>query len=145
MSRLVLVDKDQLETLLMGDYEFRREIAVEGGCASKWDEEWQFLDPDDVLVTLAVQAGLLVPGPMKPGTVPPAPPAWRFASHLDRFTCAATYRTKKDPRLRCEADAKVVYTTLEQAAHAASLISGRQPMKAYLGPCGHYHVSRRKG
>jgi hypothetical protein len=101
------------------------------------------LEPESELVTLAVEAGLPIPGPMAPGSAPPVPPKHRFASAADRVLMAPTYRTEGDHRLRCEADAKVVYTSMDQAAHAASAISGREPMKPYLGRCGHYHVARR--
>jgi hypothetical protein len=131
MADLVLVSRSVLEEVLEQAMGNERVYADQ-------------LEPGDPVLTIAVQAGLPLPAPMKQGTVPPAPPCHRFASHLDRLVCAATYRTKSDPRLRCEADAKVVYTNPEQAAAAARAISGRTPMQWYLGPCGHYHVARRK-
>jgi hypothetical protein len=136
---LVLVDRDALEQLIQGDYANREEIAIEGGCASLWDADWRFLDPDDVLVTLAVQAGLQVPGPLK--GPPPAPP---MINDTLSNRCAQTFRHPNDRRLRCAEDGKVVYTSSGQAEHAAQRISSRQPMRSYLGRCGHYHVSRNK-
>jgi hypothetical protein len=131
---LVLVDQDLLAQLIESEYANRHEIAVEGGCATLWEDEWRFLDPDDVLVTLAVQAGLPIPGPLT--GPPPAPPSRRVVG------LSSTYKDEGDNRLRCTADGKVVYTSREQAERAATKISQRQPMLAYLGRCGHYHVSR---
>lgn len=134
----VLVDRDQLDKLLKRTWEMFELLAEESGYTER------NLTPDSELVTLAVQAGLLIPGPLQPGTVPPAPPKHRFGTDNDRVLMTPTYRTKGDLRLRCEADAKVVYTSMEAASHAAGLISGREAMKAYLGDCGHFHVARRK-
>lgn len=132
---LVLVTKELLDTALRTAYACRQDT-TEPGC-------FMYLDGDDFLVTLAVEAGLKVPGPLRPGTIPPPPPQHRFSNGFEHRVCAATYRTPGDRRLRCEADAKVVYTSPEKAESAAATISGREPMRAYLGTCGHYHVARR--
>lgn len=95
------------------------------------------LEPSSELVTLAVEAGLPIPGPMAPDTVPPAPPVWGGS------LCAPTYRDDED-KLRCVGCGKVVYGTHGAGHRAAKEISSRQPMRAYLGPCGHYHISRDK-
>lgn len=131
----VLVDRDQLDKLLKRTWEMFELLAEEAGYTER------NLTPDSELVTLAVQAGLLIPGPLQPGTVPPPPPHRRFRGGTP---LAGWYRAEGDERIRCEADAKVIYGTMEQAESAARLISSRQPMKAYQGDCGHYHVARRK-
>lgn len=46
-------------------------------------------------------------------------------------------------KTRCVKDGKVVFATRAAAEQAALKISERTPMKAYLGACGHYHVSRK--
>jgi hypothetical protein len=98
---------------------------------TKWSEgePVMYMDPRDEVVTLAVQAGLQIPGPLTPGTVPPAP---------------SFFRKEGDARLRCVQDGKVVYTSMEAAEHAATLVGRRQPMRAYRGNCGHFHLSRDK-
>lgn len=156
---LVLVDRDALDALLREMVDLREAYAIEGGALAPSKGEVMYLDPRDKVVTLAVQAGLLIPGPLEPGTVPPVPPNHPFdpdrvftimrecEARLDELggeRMAATYRADDDPRLRCVEDGKVVYTSMEAAEHAAKRISGRQPMRAYHGRCGHYHVSRIK-
>ena len=132
----VLVDREALAALLFDAYQMRQEIAVEGGCASRWETEWRFLEPDDTLVTLAVQAGLPIPGPMAPGHMPPPPPVGPKAG---------VYYAFDDARPRCTEDGKVIYKTLSHAQHAAKAITReRQAMRAYLGGCGHFHLSRVK-
>lgn len=125
---LVLVDRAALEDLI--------------------DEAWgnercyaSTLEPSDPVCRVAVQAGIPLPGPMQAGTVPPPPMLARF---MGGVPTAATYRAEGDVRLRCEQDAKVVYTSMEQAQHAAHRISERTPMQAYFGACGHFHVARIK-
>jgi hypothetical protein len=133
---LVLVDREELDNLLRKAWTMFELLADDSGY------EQRYLHPNSELVTLAVQAGLQIPGPMEPGTVPPAPPPSRVVG------LCQTYRVNGDPRLRCTRDQKVVYTTEAKAVHAAELITLReQPMRAYLGPCGHWHLTshlRRK-
>jgi hypothetical protein len=124
---LVLVDREQLDQLISTAHDATDQAP---------------LASDDPIVTLAVQAGLPIPGPMLPGSLPPAPP---LINDKLSNVCATTFRHPNDARLRCAEDGKVVYTSMGQAEHAAERISGRQPMQAYLGRCGHYHVSRIKG
>lgn len=131
----VLVDRDALGRLLVKAWDMFELLAEDSGYTEVT------LEPESELVTLAVQAGLQIPGPLRPGTVPPPPPHRRFRGGTP---LAGWYRAEGDERIRCEADAKVIYGTMEQAESAARLISSRQPMKAYLGDCGHYHVARRK-
>ena len=129
---LVAVDRALLDVLLRECY------AVLSG--SETLDITDCLHHGDPLVRLAVQAGLQIPGPMAPGHVPPAPPPW-----LGRLT-APTYRDADDGRLRCTECGKVVYGNNAQAGKASALISTeRQAMRTYLGPCGHYHLSRVKG
>jgi hypothetical protein len=142
---LVLVSREALEKLLRDFYHTNHDTSA----------DVVTLHPADPIVTVAVEAGILIPGPMAPGTVPPAPyPYFKevvdvvgglvsAAVWLGEVT-APTYRADDDPRLRCTEDGKVVYTSIEAAEHAASKISEREPMRAYLGRCGHYHVSRRR-
>jgi len=50
-----------------------------------------------------------------------------------------------DPRIRCTACGKVVFETSASAEVAAQRITlARQAMRAYLGPCGHWHLTRVK-
>jgi hypothetical protein len=50
-----------------------------------------------------------------------------------------------DYRPRCVKDDKVVFRTAADAAVAADKITQRgQPMKHYLGKCGHWHLARIK-
>jgi hypothetical protein len=169
---LVLVSREALGLLLTETYTLMHSFAVEGGCYSEWEAEWKYLEPGSPLVTLAVEAGLPLPGPMEPGSAPPPPPRHPFdpgevfrimatigeseelvaraeeqlsspAACDVRELVARVYRTEDDPRLRCAEDGKVAYTTKENAEAAAHRISEREPMRAYLGDCGHYHVSRR--
>lgn len=156
---LVLVSREALERLLTRSWSMFELLAEDSGYKTRT------LEPESELVTLAVEAGLLIPGPLTPGTVPPAPPQHHFdvqrvfelmdacvehleadgvdlSEHVDLL--ASTYRAEGDPRLRCMADTKVIYGTEEQAQAAASRISGRQPMRHYQGHCGHWHVSRDK-
>jgi hypothetical protein len=141
---LVLVSRDALEDAIEELY-----AIVSGDFTPDIHRE---LAPDDSIVTLAVQAGIRIPGPLRPGTVPPPPPSGPMQEavaavqrdglgQMEGLT-SGTYRKFNDPRLRCVEDEKVVYTSMEQAEHAAKRISDRQPMRAYLGRCGHYHVSR---
>jgi hypothetical protein len=123
---LVLVDREALEALLREMVDLREAYAIEGGALRASQGEVLYLDPSDEVVTLA---GLMIPGPLTPGTVPPAPPF---------------FYKEGDARLRCTQDGKVIYTSMEAAEHAATLIGRRQPMRAYCGNCGHYHVSRDK-
>jgi hypothetical protein len=152
---LVLVSREALAELLVETYKVMGEYAAKADRSAMWEEELRFLYPESPLVTLAVEAGLPVPGPLVPGTVPPPPPTKHYDAGVvhellekhysaHQGTTASTYRTGNDPRLRCSDDSKVVYTSMEHAEHAAGKISERQPMRAYLGQCGHYHVSRRK-
>jgi hypothetical protein len=67
-----LVDKDALNRLLRKSWEMFELLAEDSGYTER------YLEPDSELVTLAVQAGLQIPGPLAPGTVPPAPPHRRF-------------------------------------------------------------------
>lgn len=126
MDSNVLVSRAVLEQVL--DQAWNNELAYPMGQ----------LEPGDAVLTLAVEAGLPLPAPMKPGTVPPAPP-----QYVGQLT-ARTYRQAHDHRLRCVDCGKVVYSTAKSAAHAAESISVREPMYPYLGNCGHYHVSRRR-
>ncbi len=129
---LVLVDQYALGQLIREMYDLRlsaAEMVVNDGMV-------EYLDPRDELVTLAVQAGLPLPGPMQPGTAPPPPPEQLPASNV------APVHRAPDGRLRCTECGKVVYTSLSKAEHAASTISRREAMRAYHGRCGHYHVSR---
>lgn len=125
-----LVDRKVLERLLKRAYHMGLKLHGEVS-----------LSPDDELVSLAVQAGLLIPGPLDPGKVPPPPPHRRFRGGVP---LAGLYRAEGDPRIRCMEDAKVVYGTMREAEHAAALISQRRVMRAYQGMCGHYHVARVK-
>jgi hypothetical protein len=153
MSELVLVGRESLGYLLEDLWAVLSGAETPGIITH--------LAPDDPLVTVAVMAGLPIPGPMCPGTVPPPPPEHQYdhdrvVQLLDKCIeilearaevpgelCATTYRAEGDPRLRCAHDGKVVYGSMSSAQSAADLISQREPMKCYLGPCGHYHVSRR--
>lgn len=47
-------------------------------------------------------------------------------------------------RLRCTQCDKVAYATEEQVESAAMKISERVEMEYYLGPCGWYHLTRKK-
>jgi hypothetical protein len=152
----VLVDQAALGALLRRAWDMFVLLAEDSGF------EEMNLEPTSELVVLACQAGLPIPGPLKPGTLPPPPPQHHFdvgrvfelmdqcmermGGRIDQGTAmGGTYRAEGDPRLRCVEDGKVVYTSMEQAEAAARRISDRQPMKAYRGPqCGHYHVSRVK-
>lgn len=149
----VLVDRNALDALLRRAWDMFVLLAEQSGY------EEMNLEPGSELVVLACQAGLPIPGPLKPGTLPPAPPQHHFdvgkvfdlmdqcmgrlGGRLDEGEATAgTYRANGDPRLRCIKDGKVVYTSQEAAEHVAGRISTRQPMKAYRGRCGHHHVSR---
>lgn len=134
-----LVSRDALDALLREMVDLREAYAVEGGALAPSRGEVMYLDPRDEVVTLAVEAGVVIPGQLTPGTVPPAPPVWASG------VCAPTYRADGGRQLRCVACGKVVYTNLQAAEAACRLISERQAMRSYLGPCGHYHVSRVKG
>jgi hypothetical protein len=132
----VLVDRDALAQMLKECYDLMVAYAVEGGALRPSQGEQLTLESGSPLVVLAVQAGLPIPGPMEPGTVPPAPPVGPKAG---------VYYAFDDARPRCSEDGKVIYTTLRHAQHAARKISeARQPMRAYLSGCGHYHLSRVK-
>jgi hypothetical protein len=137
---LVLVSRDALAQLLLIGVGKELPFAMGG-----------HLYPGDAVLTLAVEAGLPLPAPMKPGTVPPAPPNHYDSDEPGRpfggtvVPTAGTYRQGGDHRLRCVNDGKVIFTSMGQAESAAERISAREPMKAYLGRCGHYHVSRRNG
>lgn len=122
----VLVDKAALERLLLDDWNMRHTL---------WGE--LSLSPDDPLVTVAVQAGLRIPAPMDPGTVPPAPPVGRFQGGTP---CAPCFRDERG-KVRCSADGKVIYGTESAASKAVALIAQRHPMKVYQGPCGHWHLA----
>jgi hypothetical protein len=137
---LVLVDRDALEALLREMVDLREAYAIEGGAVTKWSEgePVMYLDPRDEVVTLAVQAGLQIPGPLAPDTLPPAPPVY-----FGRLT-APTYRDPDEGALRCTECGKVVYGNQKQAGKAAAQIAERQEMRTYLGRCGHWHLSRRK-
>jgi hypothetical protein len=136
MADHVLVHRDVLARLLTKSWEMFVGLAE----MSQYPEI--NLESDSELVILAVQAGLLIPGPMAPGHVPPPPPGRRFQGGTP---LAATYRAPGDERLRCEVCAKVVFPTENHAAAAARNIAARRPMRYYLGPtCGHWHVTRRK-
>lgn len=78
MNKLAVVSAQQLQDLLDHAYSMRGEIAYEGGCASSWDSDWKYLQLDDILVTLAVQGGVKIPGPLAEGVVPPVPPSYPF-------------------------------------------------------------------
>jgi hypothetical protein len=79
----VVVDRNALAGLIREMYGLRIAYTVEGGAVEQWvdGEPVIYLDPRDELVTLAVQAGVLIPGPLKPGTVPPAPPQHKWVGH----------------------------------------------------------------
>jgi len=128
----VPVNRDALAALIQRAWDLFVCLADESG--------YEIVDllPESELVQLACQAGLPIPGPMAPGTVPPAPPPY-----LGRLT-SPTYR-ELDGRLRCVECGKVVYGNSAQAKEAASRITGaRQAMRWYIGECGHYHLSRVK-
>lgn len=131
MPQLVLVSRDALEKLIAECYD------VWAGRVTP--DIAEHLHPSDPIVTLAVEAAIRIPGPMAPGTAPPAPP---LVNDPLSNACAQTFRHPSDHRLRCADDGKVVYTSMGKAEHAASRIAERQAMRAYLGRCGHYHVSR---
>ncbi len=139
MSNHVLVDRTLLRDLLREAYGSREEIAIEGGAYTEWHADWKYLQPDDHIVMLAVQAGIVISAPL--AAPPPAPPIARFRGGEPT---APTYRAEGDNRLRCSADAKVVYCTEAQAVSASGLIGQRQRMKHYQGACGHWHVARVK-
>jgi hypothetical protein len=130
-----LVNKVALDGLIRKAWEMFTLLAEDSGYTEVT------LEPESELVTLAVQAGLLIPGPLAPGTVPPAPPHGRFQGGTPVALC---YRGE-DAKLRCSVDAKVVYGSKAQAAKAAAQIAERHPMKVYQGPCGHWHLSTVKG
>jgi hypothetical protein len=149
---LVLVTKEALAELLEESYSLTEALAVEGGALRPSQGERIELLPSEPMVTLAVEAGVQIPGPMLSGTVPPAPPEHQTSVRVtevpadsDGVQHAPTFRKLNDQRLRCTEDGKVVYTSMEQAEHAAKRISEREPMTCYRGRCGHYHVSRKKG
>jgi hypothetical protein len=129
----VPVDRDALARLLDRAWDMFQILAEDAGY------EHADLEAGSEIVTLACQAGLPLPGPLAPGHVPPAPPPW-----LGRLT-APTYRDAGDGRLRCTGCGKVVFGNQGTAGKAAAAISGdRQPMRTYIGPCGHWHLSRIK-
>lgn len=130
-----LVDKRKLDQLLRKAWDMFTLLAEDSGY------EQVYLEPESELVTIAVQAGLMIPGPMAPGTVPPPPPHARFQGGSPLGLC---YRGS-DNKLRCALDAKVVYGTKAQAGKAAAQIGDRHPMRVYQGPCGHWHLSTVKG
>jgi hypothetical protein len=134
----VLVDKHALDALLREMVDLREAYAIEGGALRQSQGEVMYLDPDDEVVVLAVQAGIVIPGPLAPGTVPPVPPAHHEG------VCAPTFRADGGRQLRCVPCGKVVYTNIRGAEAACRLIAERQAMRPYLGACGHYHVSRVK-
>jgi hypothetical protein len=49
-----------------------------------------------------------------------------------------------EPKRRCYQCRKVVFVDQAAAKEAAEKISVREPMRAYLGACGHWHVTRRR-
>jgi len=128
----VLVHREPLEQLLNKSWAMFQLLAEESGY------DTCDLLPDSELVILAVQASILIPGLMAPGHYPPAPPAYRFRGGTP---LAAVYRAPGDNRLRCEADAKVVFCNEAQAIAATRRTAQR--MYYYQGPCGHWHLTRR--
>lgn len=135
MADHVLVHREPLEQLLAKAWDMFELLAEQSGY-----DQCDLLS-DSELVILAVQAGLPIPGPMAPGSYPPAPPAYRFRGGVP---LAAVYRCDGDNRLRCELDAKVVFGTEAQAVAAKHRVDSRQKMYHYQGPCGHWHLTRRK-
>ncbi len=133
MPNHVLVSRDALGSLLRKTWDMFGLLAEESGYTET------NLESGSELVTLAVQAGLPIPGPMAPGHVPPAPPAYRFRGGTP---VGPVYRVDGDCRLRCELDAKVVFPTKAQAVAATQRITGTQ-MYHYLGACGHWHLTRQ--
>jgi hypothetical protein len=129
---LVVVDRDALDRLLVRAWSMFTLLADESGYSEV------NLEPSSELVTLAVQAGLRIPGPLAPDTLPPAPPVY-----FGRLT-APTYRDADGDSLRCTECGKVVYGNKKQAGKAAAQIAERQEMRTYLGGCGHWHLSRDK-
>jgi hypothetical protein len=127
----VLVDKAVLDKLLRKAWDMFELLAEDSGYTER------YLEPESELVMLAVQAGLRIPGPMAPGTVPPAPPHGRFQGSVP---CAPCFRDERG-KVRCSADGKVIYGTQSAASKAVALIAQRHPMRVYLGPCGHWHLS----
>jgi hypothetical protein len=95
---LVLVSREPLEQLI------RELYGVSSGSVTP--DICDRLHPDDPIVTLAVEAGIQIPGPL---TGPPPAPPERASS--DGAQHAPTFRRFNDPRLRCTEDGKVVYGT----------------------------------
>ncbi len=130
MPKHVLVHRDPLERLIRDAWDI--------GSGRVTPDIRTHLEGDSDIVVVAVQAGILVPGPL--AGPPPPPPARRFRGGTP---VGGVYRAEGDARLRCELDAKVVFPTEAQAVSATRLITSTR-MYHYLGPCGHWHLTRQR-